>query len=83
MSNITIGSQQFDLDKLSDNAKHLIGIHRKWVLELEEKRLEVAKVEAALRDLAKELIAMVSKEPDKNAVVESVPETITDAPAAQ
>ena len=79
MSNITIGSQQFDLEKLSDNVKHLIGIHRKWVLELEEKRLEVAKVEAALRDLAKELIALVSKEPDRSAIVAAVGQEDVDA----
>jgi hypothetical protein len=63
---VTINNKAYPVSGLSDTVKSLIAVHHKWqesrdsALEsLEVVRLEVAKNEAALRDLAREIVELV------------------------
>lgn len=56
---ITIENKQYPVAELSPKVQQLIGIFQRWQAELVEKRLEVAKVEAATRDISREIIETV------------------------
>jgi len=66
---LTFNGVQFEVEKLSDGVKKLLNIYQKWEQETNESRLVVAKNEAALRDLTREIQIAVAKE---TAQVESV-----------
>jgi len=59
---ITIEDKEYTIDELTDEQRSLVGIYRSWSSELNELRLEVAKVEAALRDLTREITSSVTEE---------------------
>jgi len=59
---ITIEDKEYTIDELTDAQRSLVGIYRSWSSELNELRLEVAKVEAALRDLTREITSSVTEE---------------------
>lgn len=57
---ITIDNKVYDLDKLPERIKSLIGVHQEWVAELRTQRLAFAKTEAAIRDLVREIVGAVA-----------------------
>lgn len=59
---LTFNGVQFEVEKLSDGVKKLLNIYQKWEQETNESRLVVAKNEAALRDLTREIQIAVAKE---------------------
>jgi hypothetical protein len=59
---ITIDGVQHELAKFSTEVQKLVGIHQNWEHKVVEARLEVARSEAAVRDLARELIAKIQAE---------------------
>lgn len=68
---LTFDGVQFEVEKFSDNIKKLLVIYQQWEQETVKSRLEVAKNEAALRDLTREIQTAVAKEP-KQEVAEEV-----------
>lgn len=60
---LTFDGVQFEVEKFSDGIKKLLVIYQQWEQETIKSRLEVAKNEAALRDLTREIQAAVAKEP--------------------
>lgn len=77
---ITIDGVQHELAKFSTEVQKLVGIHQNWEHKIVEARLNVAHAEAAVRDLARELIAKIQAElsaPEVAAVDEEVvPEVV-------
>lgn len=64
---IMINDKLYVMDDLPEQVKQLIGVYRKWATDLSEARLEVAKHEAAMRDLASEISRTVAaSEMDEN-----------------
>jgi hypothetical protein len=59
---LTVDGKQFDVESFSDGVKKLLVIYQQWEQETVKSRLEVAKNEAALRDLTREIQAAVAKE---------------------
>lgn len=59
---ISIDNVEYEVEKLSDRVKRLIAIYGKWTDEAAELRLNLAKNEAALRDLTREISETVKTE---------------------
>lgn len=62
INTITIDGKEYPLTDFSQQVQTLVGIHSKWSSELQEQRLDVAKTEAALRNLDAELSKLVASE---------------------
>lgn len=62
LDKITIDGVDYQTELLSTKAKSLLSIHQDWSAELKNQRLAVAKTEAALRDLSREIITVVKSE---------------------
>lgn len=62
---LTFENKQFEVEKFSDGVKKLLVIYQQWEQETIKSRLEVAKNEAALRDLTREIQGAVAKEPSQ------------------
>lgn len=60
MSTVNIDGKTYVVDDLSDATKKLLTIHSKWSDELADVRIEAAKLEAAMRDLTREIIEAVN-----------------------
>lgn len=56
---INIDNKPYEIDSLSDRVKQLLVIHQRWEKETQELRLNLAKAEAANRDLTREIIDLV------------------------
>jgi len=61
---ITVDNTEYEVEKLSQKAQALVKIYQKWAAEAQDLKLELAKSDAALRDLSRELIAAVTGEPE-------------------
>lgn len=59
VSTVTIDGNDYEIEKLSPAARALLSFYQTWSNELASARLEVAKLEAALRQLSTEIIATV------------------------
>ena len=59
---ITVDGEQYLLAQFSTEVQKLVGIHQNWEHKIVEARLEVARSEAAVRDLTRELIAKIQAE---------------------
>jgi hypothetical protein len=59
---ITIDGVEHELASFSIEVQRLISIHQKWEQKLAEDRLEVARGEAAIRELKRELIGKIKEE---------------------
>lgn len=59
-STITISGKVYDEATLPEKSKQLIAIYRKWNQELLDSRLETSKLEAALRELSREVVESVN-----------------------
>ncbi len=62
LKTIIVDGQEYDLSMFSDRVKRLTQIILIWEKELQEKRLEVAKTEAALREANREITAFIKEE---------------------
>lgn len=71
---ITIDGTEHELASFSIEVQRLVSIHQKWEQKLAEDRLEVARGEAAIRELKRELIAKIQEElaPTEEAPTEEV-----------
>lgn len=61
---VTIDNVEYEVEKLSPKAQALVKIYQKWAAEAQNQKLELAKTDAALRDLSRELIVAVKGEPE-------------------
>lgn len=61
---VTIDNVEYEVEKLSPKAQALVKIYQKWAAEAQDQKLELAKTDAALRDLSRELIVAVKGEPE-------------------
>ena len=52
---IQINDKMYEIASLPPVVQELVAVYRKWISELNDARLEVAKHEAAIRDLAGEI----------------------------
>lgn len=68
INKITIDGVEYEVDKLSQKTRSLLVVHQDWSAELRTQRLDVAKTEAALRDLSREVIAAVKADSAANDV---------------
>lgn len=59
---LTLDGQEYPIDQFSDKVKRLVAIFRSWEAETVKERLSVAKGEAALRDLTREIEGLVKAE---------------------
>jgi hypothetical protein len=59
---ITVDGVEYQVANLSVQTQALVTIHTTWREELQKARLEVAKLEAALRSLEVELLTSVKKD---------------------
>lgn len=59
---VTIDGVDYEVEKLSPAVRSLLSFYQTWSGELAAARLEVAKLEAALRQLSTEIIATVRGE---------------------
>ncbi len=64
---VTIDGVEYEVEKLSPAARSLISFYQTWSGELASARLEVAKLEAALRQLSSEIIAVVKSDNEPKA----------------
>lgn len=55
MSTIIAGDEQIVIENLPEGIQKLIKIYEKWSAELVDQKLSIAKTEAALRDLSREI----------------------------
>ena len=62
LKTIIIDGQEYDLSMFSDRVKRITQIILIWEKELQEKRLEVAKTEAALREANREITGFIKEE---------------------
>lgn len=62
LKTIIIDGQEYDLSMFSPVVQRLTQIILVWEKELQETRLEVAKLEAALREANREITAVIKKE---------------------
>lgn len=77
---ITIEGKQYEVETLSDRVKQLISIHQKWDAAAGEQKLELAKSEAAIRDITREIVnAVRSEDADKAAAAAAAYESGVDA----
>lgn len=53
---ITIGNKTYEIEKLSERVKRLVAVYQMWSQEVEKQQLELAKTQAAIRDLTREVI---------------------------
>jgi hypothetical protein len=73
LKTLTIDGVEYPIADFSEKVQRLIGIHQAWEADAASKRLEVAKSEAALRDLTREILSIVKEEIEaKNAPAEVV-----------
>lgn len=59
---LTVDGKQFEVENFSAGVKKLLVIYQQWEQETIKSRLEVAKNEAALRDLTREIQTAIEKE---------------------
>lgn len=66
---VTINGQEYAVDTLSDTVKNLLVVFNQWqndrdvaVQALSDAKLALAKHEAALRDLSREIVELVDQE---------------------
>ena len=57
---ITIDEKEYNFDELTEEQKGLVNIYRTWSTDLNDLRLEIAKLESALRDLTRDITSSVS-----------------------
>lgn len=62
MNTITVDGKEYEPAALSESIKKLISIHNKWNADLDDLRMELAKTEAAIRDLSREIIEVIAAE---------------------
>jgi|GEM_PF-1032631 len=67
---VMIDGTDYEIDKLTPAARTLISFYQTWSNELAVARLEVAKLEAALRQLSTEIISTVKSEGDATTAAE-------------
>ena len=53
---INIGDKQYTVDELSVRVKRLIAVYQRWAQEAESQQIELAKTQAAIRDLTREIV---------------------------
>lgn len=53
---INIGEKSYDVELLSQRVKRLIAVYQVWSADAEKQQVELAKTQAALRDLTREII---------------------------
>lgn len=53
---INIGEKTYDVEQLSPRVKRLIAVYQAWAADAEKQQVELAKTQAALRDLTREII---------------------------
>lgn len=63
---ITIDDKEYKVEDLTKEQQSLVTIYRKWSEELNESRLEMAKLESALRDLTREITNSVTEQEDES-----------------
>ena len=79
---ITVDGVEHELSSFSNEIQKLVAIHQKWESDLVEKRLGLALIEAALRDLTRELSGKIKE--SLEAAVEVAPEAeATEVAAAE
>jgi hypothetical protein len=76
---LTVDGQQFDVESFSAGVKKLLTIYQQWEQETIKSRLEVAKNEAALRDLTREIQSAITKEVAAAADTEMVEKNAEEA----
>jgi len=66
---VTINGKEYEIDKLSDTAKSLLQIFNQWQADRDEAanaltkaKINLAKNEAALRDLSREIVELIENE---------------------
>jgi len=64
---VLIDGTDYEIEKLSPAARTLISFYQTWSNELAVARLEVAKLEAALRQLSTEIISTVKSDGNNTA----------------
>lgn len=52
---ITIGDKKYPLSSLPKEIQDLISVYRRWEMELSDQKVEVFKLEAALKSVGKEI----------------------------
>lgn len=58
---ITVDGTEHQLTTFSDEIQKLVAIHQQWEGKLVERRLDLALVEAGIRDLTRELSAKIKE----------------------
>ena len=59
---ITVDGVEHELSSFSSDVQRLVGIHQHWEGKLIEARLQVPMIEAAIRDLTRELTAKIKEQ---------------------
>lgn len=57
---ITIDNVEYEVEKLSVKAQALVKIYQNWANDQQNQKLDLAKTEAALRDLSRELTFVIT-----------------------
>jgi hypothetical protein len=55
MATLTLGEKEYDTERLPDEIQHLITVYSKWQEELAAQRVEMFKLEAALKSVSLEI----------------------------
>lgn len=59
---ISLDGVQYDLDRFSHAVQHIVMIHNKFTLDLQEAQLEVMKNQAAIKHVSDQLTEQIKKE---------------------
>jgi len=62
LKTLTIDGVEHELAGFSERVQRLVGVHQRWEKEQVEQQLDLAKTQAAVRDLARELIGVIKEE---------------------
>jgi hypothetical protein len=62
LKTLTIDGVEHQLADFSDRVQRLVGVHQRWEKEQAEEQLELAKTQAAIRDLTREILGIVQAE---------------------
>jgi hypothetical protein len=58
---ITVDGTEYQLDSFPKEIQQLVGIHQRWEAKLVDSRLDLALVEAGIRDLTRELSGKIKE----------------------
>jgi ketopantoate reductase len=75
---ITVDGVEHELATFPTDVQRLVGIHQHWEAKLIEARLQVPMIEAAIRDLTRELTGKIKQHLEETPAEDVIPEALEE-----